>query len=220
MKLTIVTAVHNRIDGLKKVIECLKNQTNQDFEHIIVDDCSEEIDYNGLVKLCEENPRTHFVRLGFRSHFYGCFSRVIGTVLSFCYIHHSKRDIENEWVTYIDTDNLWKENHIQSAIDILKDNPNVNLIATDAEWVGANDKNWKEIRQCKIRQGSCDIGQFFYKTSLFRKYGYWFAHDGRKQKWDYELIKKMYDGEYNQDPKLSKVAFTHQPTFIMSYRKK
>jgi intein/homing endonuclease len=579
MKLTVITAVHNRIDGLKKVIECLRKQTYHDFEHIIVDDCSEEIDYNGLVKLCEKNPRTHFVRLGFRSHFYGCFARVIGTVLSFCYIHHSKRDIENEWACfpgwtlvetskgelpikkikkgdlvkthtgkykkvrnilkryykqrsplievstnfnkikctpehpffversgkkiwinankiklsdkllypykdkkdylffncygnnqnnslknsdffgkyeinkdfayflglylaegshfkdgigftfnnneieyinfikkicsekfgrkitvskrwsttfrlnirsfrklfiswfgegaikkkipffvfdwnlinklsfikgyvdgdgtssnkktkhivsvsknlllqfvklcresglkitdvkkqrknkglqminnisciankswrvhlslfsykkiqdllsanykkkylelnieyiknkimyydgyggrnqfvynleveddnsyiansalvhncYLDTDNLWKEDHIQSAVDILKDNPNVNLIATDAEWVGVNDKNWKEIRLCRIKQGGCDIGQFFYKTSLFRKYGYWFAHPRRKQKWDYELIKKIYEGEYNEDPEISKVAFTHNPSFILSYRKK
>lgn len=214
MKLTVITAVHDRIDGLNKVIECLDNQTNQEFEHIIVDDCSTEIDYNGLVELCRSNPRRNFVRLGFRSHFYGCFARDIGTLLAFCYIHHSKRDIDNEWVTYLDTDNLWKPDHIQSMIDALEKNSEATIIASDAEWVGYHDNNWREIRECRIRQGSCDLGQFFYKTSLFRKYGYWFAHPHRKQKYDYELISKMVDGEVN------KLVYTDKPTFIMSYRKK
>lgn len=220
MKLTIVTAIHNRIDGLINVFKSLEEQTNQDFEHILVDDCSTEIDYNGLEELCKDNSRRHFVRLGFRSHYFGCFARNIGILLAFSYIHHSKRDIHNEWIMLADTDNYFKPNHIQSAVDILKDNPNTTLIATDAEWIGVSDPSWRAIKPFQFRQGGLDLGQFFYKTNLFRKYGYFFAHPRAKQRYDWNLIKKIYEGEYNEYPAKSRVAFTHNATFQMSYRKK
>ena len=214
MNLTIITAIHNNLYGLKNVIKSLENQTYKTFEHILVDDCSTEISYEDLENLCKDNLHRHFVKLGFRSHYYGCFPRSIGTLLSFSYIHHSKRDIENEWVCFLDTDNLWESNHLQSLIDIAKINPEVTMIASDAKWIGANDINWKKIVPAKLQQGHIDLGQFIYKTSLFRKYGYWFAHPKRKHKYDWELIKKMADGEGD------KLVYTHKPTFLMNYKKK
>ncbi len=214
MNLTIITAIHDRLDGLMNVFKSLENQTYQGFEHILVDDCSTEINYEKLEELCKNNPHRHFVRLGFRSHFYGCFARDIGTLLAFSYIHHSRRDIDNEWVIYLDTDNEWKPNHLESMIKALEENPQLTMIGADMEMIGVNDKSWKQIRPCRIKQGYCDIGSFMYKTSLFRKYGYWFAHPHRKHKYDVELIKKIVDGEYG------KVFFTNQATFLMSYRKK
>lgn len=215
MNLTIITAIHDRLDGLMNVFKSLENQTYQGFEHILVDDCSTEINYEKLEELCKDNPHRHFVKLGFRSHYYGCFARVIGTILAFSYIHHSKRDIDNEMVIYLDTDNEWNPNHLESMIKVLEKNPQATMIGSDMQMIGASDKNWKQIRPCKIKHGHCDIGSFIYKTSLFRKYGYWFAHPHRKHKYDFELIKKIVDGEG-----LDKVAFTNQPTFIMNYKKK
>jgi len=211
MKLTIVTAIYNRIDGLNKVFECLDNQTYKNFSHILVDDCSTEIDYNGLQVICQERLNTSFVRLGFRSHYYGCFARNIGTQLAFSQVHHSQRDIDNEWVAYLDTDNLWLPNHLESLIDVAEKN-NASMVGADMIMFGANDNSWRQLRRLQIKQGYCDIGSFIYKTRLFRDYGYWFAHPHRKQKWDYELI--------NTFSTFEEIYYTHQPTFLMSYRKK
>jgi hypothetical protein len=49
---------------------------------------------------------------------------------------------------------------------------------------------------------------------LFKKYGYFDAHPHSKQRYDWRLISKMAEGEGD------KLVFTHQSSFIMSYRKK
>ncbi len=45
MKLTICTALYNREDLIKRLYESLRNQTNQDFEWIVVDDGSTDKSY-------------------------------------------------------------------------------------------------------------------------------------------------------------------------------
>lgn len=215
INLTIVTAIHDRFDGLLNVIDCLDKQTyGNDFEHILVDDCSTEISYQQLEELCKDNDHRHFIRLGFRTHFYGCFARDIGILTAFSYFHHSVRDIDNEWIMLADTDNQWTPDHIQTMVETIEQNPEATMIGCDMKMVGVNDPSWEQIRPCTIKHTGCDLGSFFYKTSLFRKYGYFFAHPRRKQKYDYDLIKKIADGEGD------KLVFTHKLTFIMSYRKK
>ncbi len=114
----------------------------------------------------------------------------------------------------MDTDNLWLPNHLESMVKLAEENPRATMIGADMEMFGANDKEWNQVRQLQVKQGYCDIGSFIYKTSLFRKYGYWFAHPRRKQKYDFELINKMAEGEG------SNVLCTDKATFLMSYRKK
>jgi glycosyltransferase involved in cell wall biosynthesis len=211
MNLTIVTAAW-RAENLSRVIESIENQTVKGFEHIIVNDNNPEV-RNIFKNLCDGEHR-HWIDIGVRTHFYGAIARNIGVMSSFSYIHHSKRDIENEWIVFCDDDNLWKPNHIQTIIEALAHNPHATMVATDSIWVGAHNKDWNEIRLCKIARGKCDLGQFAYKTLLFKKYGYFDAHPHSKQLYDWRLIRKMAEGEGD------KLIFTNQPTFIMSYRKK
>ena len=211
MRLTIVTAAWNAVN-IPRVIESVESQTYKDFQHIIVNDNNQEV--REIIKPLCDGVNRHWIDIGVRTHFYGALARNMGVIAAFSYIHHSKRDIENEWIVFHDDDNAWENNHLQSMVDILEKNPGATMIASDAIWVGANDKRWKEIRPCKIKHGSCDLGQFMYKTKLFRQYGYFFPHPRRKHKYDWELIKEMASGEGD------KLVFTHLPTFIMNYKKR
>lgn len=211
MNLTVITAAW-RAENLPKVIESIDNQTYQDFQHIIVNDNNPEV-REAMKPLCDGVKR-HWIDLGVRTHFYGAYARNIGTIVAFSYLHQSKRDIENEWVTYHDDDNYWEPNHLESMIKLAEANPDATMIGSDALWVGANDKTWQKLERCVIAQGHCDLGQFLFRTSLFRKYGYLFAHPRRKHKYDFELIKKIADNEGDR------VMFTNQMTFKMNYKKK
>lgn len=215
MNLTVVTAAW-RVDGVKKVIGCLNNQTYQDFEHIIVNDNNTDVrKWLNENYFFENENRRHIIDSHVRLHYYGALARNIGIQVAFSYLHHSKRDIENEWVCFLDDDNLWKTNHLQSMIDALKTNPEATMITSDAEWIGVNDPNWREIKECKFRHGGCDLGQFLYKTKLFKTYGYFDPHPHNKQRFDWRLIEKIVKGEG-----LDKIVLTHQSTFLMSYRKR
>jgi len=168
-----------------------------------------------IFKDFSDGRRRHWIDMGVRTHYYGALARNIGVMVAFSYVHHSKRDIENEWVIFHDDDNLWESDHLESMIAALNNNPEATVVASDAIWVGHNNPEWREVRKCRIQQGRCDLGQFMYKTSLFRKYGYFFPHPHSKQRYDWRLIEKMTMGEGKEH-----IVFTNKPTFIMSYRKR
>jgi len=211
MRLTIVTAAWNAVN-LPKVIESIDNQTYKDFQHIIVNDNNPEVRevFKGL---CDGKKR-HWVDIGVRTHYYGALARNIGVMVAFSYIHASKRDIDNEWIVFHDDDNLWEPNHLESMVKTAEESDNAVMIGTDAQWVGATDKSWKEVRICNFRHCGCDLGQFMYKTTLFKKYGYFDPHPRRKQKYDWELLKKIIINERKN------IHLTNRPTFIMNYKKK
>lgn len=213
IKLTIITACWGP-ENLNRVIETVDNQTVQGFEHIFINDNHPET-RKVLPGICDGNDKRHWVDLHQRCHFFGAITRNIGIQMAFSYLHESKRDIEDEWICFLDTDNTWKPDHLESMIKTKESYPTATLIASDAMWVGANDKTWTEIRSCKFRQGGCDLGQFMYNTKLFRDYGTFHAHARSKQRFDFRLIKKIIEGE-----EMYRVAQTNKPTFILSYRKK
>ncbi len=209
--ITIITAAWN-LDGLKRTIKSIDNQTYKDWNHIIVNDGNENI-RKELSRLCDGNKR-RWIDLGFRTHYYGGLARNIGVITSFSYMHHSKRDIDNEWVVFHDDDNYWAPEHLKSMIDASTGLSEPSMVASDAIWMGSRDKDWQREVKCTLKHGGCDLGQFMYKTKLFRKYGYFFPHPRRKHKYDWELIKKMTDGE------VDKISYTNKPTFIMNYKKR
>lgn len=209
MNLTIITACWSP-ENINNVIQTIDNQTYKDFHHIIVND--NHPDSRKIIpSLCDGEHR-FWIDMHFRSHYYGAFARNIGVITSFSYLHASERDIDNEWVTFLDTDNTWEVDHLESMVNVIDDK--TSIVASDALWIGANDKNWREIRPCKLKHGGCDLGQFLYKTRLFRDYGYFFAHPRHKHKWDWELLKKITQNE------TSGIRYTGLPTFRMNYKKR
>ena len=210
MNLTVVTSTYY-LDRLPGAIETLNNQTFKDWQHIIINDNNPEV-RKVLPELCDGVKR-HWIDIGFRTHYYGGLARNMGITAAFSYIHHSKRDIENEWIALLDDDDRWHPEHLESMIETLKENPDATMIAADMEAVSPTVKDYIQIRPCVIKHGGCDLGSFLYKTKLFKKYGYFDPHPRRKHKFDWELINKMAEGEGDR------LVFTHKPTFIMSDKK-
>lgn len=215
INITIITAAW-RVSGLKNVIECINNQSYKGrIEHIIVNDNNPEVrEFLKENNYFENNEHRHVIDSHTRFHYYGGINRGMATLAAFSYIREQERDEENEWICYLDDDANWEKNHLQSYIDIIEKNSNATLIGSDMIRVGANDKNWRGIVPCVIAHGQCDLGCFLYKALLFRKYGFFYPRPKRKQRYDFELIKKIVDGEKEN------VFFTKMPTFISSYRKK
>ena len=211
LMITIITAAWNA-EGVWNAIRSIDNQTYKNWHHIIVNDNNPDV-RKALHAMCAHEKRM-YIDIGFRTHFYGALARNMGAISAFSYVHHSKRDIENEWVTFHDDDNRWEPWHLEDMVAAKLANPDASIIATDAMWVGAKDKKWIQHRPIKLKHGSCDLGQFMYKTRLFRDYGYFFPHPRRKHKWDWELIKKMTKGEKGA------IAYTNKPSFIMNYKKR
>jgi len=209
--ITIITAAY-RLEGLKNVIRCIDQQSYTNWEHLIINDNNEDI-RKELRWVCDIDKRK-WVDCGVRCHTYGGVARNIGITVAFSYVRERDRDYDNEWICFLDDDNLWTPNHLQSLVDTLNEQPEASLIGSDSMWVGTNNTDWHETRNCKLSQGGCDLGNFLYKRKLFFKYGFFNPRPARKHKFDWEIISRIASGEKN------KIFFTRQPTFIMSYRKK
>ena len=212
--ITVITAAWH-VDGMPKVLESLKNQTYQNFHHIIINDNNPEIrEWLKENNFFDEDPRTFVIDSHVRTHYYGGLVRNMGVIASFSYLHASLRDIENEWVCFHDDDNTWTPDHLESMVETLNVAPFASMIAADMVMLGAVDKTFREERKCEIKHCHCDLGSFLYKTRLFREHGYFFPHPHRKHKFDWELIEKFAKAEEG------KIAFTNKPTFLMNYKKK
>jgi len=219
--ITIITACW-RAENLPKVIESISNQTYKgEIEHLLINDNNPEVrEWFKHNDYFVDDSHRHAIDSYQRFHYYGAVCRNMGVMASFSYLPEKERDLDNEFIIFFDDDNLWKPEHLQSMVDKLQEYPNSTMVISDAIWMGANDKNWQVVRPAQIAQGGIDLGQIMYKRELFNIYGVFNPRPKRKQKYDWELISKMYDGEYNEDLAKSRVSFTHNPSFLMSYRKK
>jgi len=212
MNITIVTAAW-RAENLKAVIDCIDNQTYKgNVHHLLINDNNPNV-RKILPELCN-NKKRFWIDSHVRMHYWGALCRNIGVMAAFSYWPEKQRDINEEFILFFDDDNMWQPNHLQTMVDAVIANPTATLVASDAVWVGFNDKGWQEYRPCKIRQGAIDLGQFMYKKVLFQKYGYFNPHPHNKQRYDWRLLEKMVNGEGENFLK------TNLGTFIMSYRKK
>lgn len=215
MLISCVTAAW-RVEGLKRVVESIDNQLFQNWQHIIINDNSPDVrKYLEEQNYFIDNPKRHVIDMRVRTHWYGCYARNIGIQIAFTYLRNREREKGNEWISINDDDNYFDKYFLMNFESGLIVNPNAVLIGQDMVRVGVKTGNRTAI-PCAINSDSCDLGNFLYKKELFDKYGYFRARDEKKIKFDYELIKKIVDGEGMEKVEL---IHTDKPSFYY-YNKK
>jgi hypothetical protein len=82
------------------------------------------------------------------------------------------------WVAYLDDDNTWKDNHLQVAVDTIRENKEVSFI------VNSMIIDEKELIFEELRRGRIDTSAVIHKFYLCVKHGLWkdrkeagYAHD-------------------------------------------
>ena len=69
------------------------------------------------------------------------------------------------------------------------------------------------VKKLAIEPDNCDLGSFIYKHSLFSKYGYFEPRAECRFRFDYDLIKRMADGEKDN------LIILDKPTWEFNSRK-
>jgi len=140
MNITIVTAGF-RPDGVQKVIESINNQTYKKWQHIIVNDNVADLRYK-LTSITRGSDKRYWVDLGVRTHYYGGFARNVGAMIAFSYLKQKHREWDDEWICFLDDDNLWKPNHLETLVKAHEENPEATLIGVDTEIRGCIAKDF------------------------------------------------------------------------------
>jgi glycosyltransferase involved in cell wall biosynthesis len=195
MKLTIVVACWRK-PGVEKTIIDLKNQTYQNFEVILVNDCSESILREDLINWCKDDPRFHWIDIGFHTGFYGGIARNIGVMTSFVYFSELSRKADTDWwIAFHDDDNYWYPNYLEERVQAHKDHPEAVLVGGDIEVRGVINPDYNHIMACKVYPQNCDLGCWIYRHDMFAKYGFFPASDRFKITYDWELVRRISVGE-------------------------
>lgn len=113
-RISIIICTYNRAEYLNTCIDSIINQTNNNWELIIVDDGSEDNTFEIVNAYLNTNSNIRYVK---HRNIKLALSRNIGLLLSL-----------GEFITFLDSDDTFKENHIQSRFDFMTQNQHIDLI--------------------------------------------------------------------------------------------
>lgn len=112
-KVSIIIPTYNRPKLLKKAIDSVLLQTYQNFEIIIIDDCSKE-----NIKVLIDNYRSKKIKY-FRNEtsLYAAGSRNKGI-----------KKADGDFIAFLDDDDIWLPNKIEDQIKLFEKNKNLGLV--------------------------------------------------------------------------------------------
>ena len=124
MFFSVIIPLYNKENYIEKAIQSVINQSNTDFEIIIVDDCSTDLSYEIAQKCISEkiNLIKHSKNKGLSA------SRNTGILNS-----------RGNYITFLDADDLWKPNYLEEIKLLIDTFPEAKLFATNYEEVYPNN---------------------------------------------------------------------------------
>jgi len=163
--ISIIIPTYNRPVEILKAIESIYAQTDTNWLIYIVGDACPTLDktmeeymkstLNTTNK--EKLKKIMWWNLKDHKHQYGAVSRNYAI----------KMLVRTEWVTYLDDDNTWEPNHLETYREALKRNPEADFVFSSFMVEG------KPIICKKPVRGRIDSSSFMHKYSLCVKYGLW-----------------------------------------------
>jgi len=183
--ISIVMPTYNRSEEIIKAIESIYAQTDTNWLLYIVGDSCPTLDktMEEYMKLKISNNKEVDLKkimwwnLKDHKHQYGAVSRNYAI----------KMLVRTEWVTYLDDDNTWEPNHLETYRNALKNNPEAEFVFSSFMVEG------KPIICKKPVKGRIDSSSFMHKYSLCQKYGLWSTPATYANDWIF--VKKWVDAD-------------------------
>jgi glycosyltransferase involved in cell wall biosynthesis len=135
MKISVIIPTHNRAELISKTIESVLSQTVKVDEIIIIDD--------GSTDNTNEVVSKYDVRYIYQKNKGVSNAR-----------NHGIKLAKNQWICFLDSDDIWEENKIEKQIAFHTQNPNILFSHTDELWI-FNDKIIKQKKHQLKPSGYC-----------------------------------------------------------------
>lgn len=167
-KVSVILPVYNRVQVVKRAIDSVYSQTYQDIELVIVDDGSTDGTSEYLLTLIKDNTR--YTKHSNRST---PISLNAGLMLS-----------SGDYITFIDSDDEYKPEHITERIDYFQKNPSIDIIHSTAELIGSEEDMYvpdKHDPTKLIHIKDCILG-----ATIFGKRDVFFKLNGFKNVYSYD----------------------------------
>lgn len=124
--ITVIVPLYNGERFIAETIESVLSQTYQNFEIIVVDDCSNDSSCDIIQKYASTDPRLTLIQS--ETNFGGpAKPRNIG-------IKHAR----GEFIAFLDADDVWKPHKLQTQLDFLIANMDIDMVYSAAEIIDKN----------------------------------------------------------------------------------
>lgn len=158
MNISIVIPVYNAENSILKVLESVKKQTYKDFEIIVVNDGSTDSSEELINSFIQVNPSIEFTYISQINKGVSA-ARNKG-------IYKSKGGL----IAFLDSDDQWLPNKLERQIQVLKENPQIDLLGTNRNNECFNDFWFKEIGLLtKINTKELLYKMFFFTSTVILK---------------------------------------------------
>jgi glycosyltransferase involved in cell wall biosynthesis len=157
-EISIIVCTYNRGKYLKNCINSVINQTFYDWELLVVDDGSQDNTFEIVNTYLHKFNNIRYLKHQNKKQ---CYAKNAGIQASF-----------GSYITFLDSDDAYKPNHLQSRLEYMKANPEIDLIeggfATDEEIFVAD--YYQPGKLINLRE--CVLGPtFFGKRHVFFELG-------------------------------------------------
>lgn len=120
--ISIITTSYNYGEYISETIKSIQAQSYSDWELIIVDDSSEDNSVE-IIKSFGKDKRIKLI----------CHDKNKGLTQS---VKTGLKYAKGEWIAFLESDDLWRENTLEERVRAIKNNPQVGIIFNDVEEFG------------------------------------------------------------------------------------
>ena len=121
---SIIMPSYNTAEYIEESIKSVQNQIYENWELIIVDDCSTDNTDDILKKYIESDKRIHYLKNEKNS----------GAAVS---RNRALREAKGKWIAFLDSDDLWLPTKLERQLKYMKDN-NYHFSYTNYEEIDEN----------------------------------------------------------------------------------
>lgn len=190
--ISVILAVFNRKDKIKRAINSVLGQTFKNFELVIVDDGSTDGVEKYIFPLLKKYSNFKYIRHSNRN-----------TALS---LNAGLKISEGKYITFLDSDDEYKKEHLKIRFEFMEANRNADLLHSNCVFIGKEkDMYVPDARNQKklIHLSKCIIGAtFFGKKEVFG------ILNGFKNVYSYD------SDFYNRAKKKFNIVKLDSPTYI------
>ena len=155
--ISIILCVYNRRDTITSALDSIIKQTFKDYEVIIVDDGSTDNVEEIIIPYLKQNDNFKYIR---HSNSHTAYSRNTGLLIA-----------QGTYVTFLDSDDQYREKHLENMVNMITENPGLDLVYSDPVIVGDKEDMWfvNALDSTKlIHVNDCVFGAtFFGKKEVF-----------------------------------------------------
>ena len=151
-RISIIIPAYNVEPFLAETLASVQQQTFHDFEVIVVDDGSTDLTGEVAQRFAEKDERFILLR---QKKVGECVARNVAL-----------ERVRGEWIAFLDADDVWLPEKLAAQLDLLKQEPNANLLFSDYFlWDGKNDFGRRYSDSRKFPDG--DVGRRLIFFDLF-----------------------------------------------------